>query len=50
MQKGEWRREVENDTGLAPVHRLACNNHPREAKEARNMFYDYFHSEVGNVH
>ena len=48
-REGEWRRVIQSDTGLSPVHRLGSNNYSKQAKTVRDTFCEYFNSREGQV-
>lgn len=48
-QRGQWRNEIEGDTGLIPIRRTGSNNYSRDAKILRDQFRDYFCSSAGEV-
>ena len=50
LRQGEWRYEVKEYEGLAPLHRqLGSNNYSSNAKNVRELFRDYFNSPAGQV-
>ena len=50
LQEGEWRYEVRDYEGLAPLQRqLGSNNYSRNAKFVKELFRDYFNSPAGQV-
>ena len=42
---GEWRRHIDDITGLANIRRAGSNNHSRNACQIRNRFKEYFCNE-----
>ena len=50
LRRGEWRYEVQEYQGLAPLNRqLGSNNYSSNAKKVRELFRDYFNSHAGQV-
>lgn len=47
--EGEWRREVEHDTGITSISRMCSNNYSKQAKDVRDLFCKYFNSQEGQV-
>ena len=47
--EGEWRKEIEHDTGITSVSRMCSNNYSKQAKDVRDMFSKYFNSQEGQV-
>lgn len=46
VNRGEWRDELENVTGLLPINRNnSTNNFSEDAKTIRDSFKDYFKNE-----
>ena len=50
MRQGDWRYEIRDYQGLAPLNRqLGSNNYSRNAKQLRELFNDFFNSPAGQV-
>lgn len=49
VRSGDWRKEVQGYTGLAPMGLAMSNNYTRTAKDVREDFMDYFNSPDGAV-
>ena len=47
--EGEWRKNIEHDTGITPVSRMCSNNYSEQAKDARDTFWKYFNSQEDQV-
>ena len=46
--EGEWRREIQNDSGMLKLAKIP-RNHGNDAKKIRDTFLDYFMSNEGRV-
>ena len=46
--EGEWRREIQNDSGKVKLAKTP-RNHGNDAKKIRDTFLDYFMSNEGRV-
>ena len=46
--EGEWRREIQNDSGMVKLTKTP-SNHGNDAKKIRDTFLDYFMSNEGHV-
>jgi len=46
---GQWRNEVQGDTGLTNCTNLGSRNYSRDAKTVRDNFRDFFLSPMGQV-
>lgn len=49
IEIGEWRSEVQGNTGLLPLNSIGSNNYSRQAKDVREDFMAYFNSKDGEV-